>query len=84
VPADGDPAGVLAEVRTLALARFPRDSRTLDLFFLELDRRLKGAPAAAGDDAVELSPGTFEELLSRLEDLLEALLVGEAHGLARR
>jgi hypothetical protein len=76
-----DAAGVLALVRTLALERFPRERRTLEIFFDELDRRLSGkAPSA--EEAV--SAGSFNDLLTRLEELLEALLVGQAHGLTPR
>jgi hypothetical protein len=60
----------LAEVRALALERFPRERATLETFFSELGRLR--------------DPREFEQLLSRLEELLEALLAGEAHGLERR
>jgi hypothetical protein len=88
-PAPLDAAGQLALVRTLALGRFPRERRTLEIFFEELGRRLAGADGDANDDGVidadvVLPAGSFAELLTRLEELLEALLVGEAHGLARR
>jgi hypothetical protein len=81
-----DVEGALAEVRALALERFPRERTTLETFFAELGRRRAGAPrATTGDPAVPVLPeGTFEDLLSRLEELLEALLAGQAHGLERR
>jgi hypothetical protein len=80
-----DAEALLREVRELALERFPCDRRTLLLFFEELDRRLGAAPADASAEAGDERPaGSFADLLTRLEELLEALLVGEAHGLRRR
>ncbi len=57
----------LAELDALAGARFPGDAATLRPFFDELGRCL-AAPDGARDAA---------ELLIRLEDFLEALLVRE-------
>jgi hypothetical protein len=57
----------LAELDALAGARFPGDSATLRPFFDELGRAL-AAPDGARDAA---------QLLVRLEDFLEALLVRE-------
>jgi hypothetical protein len=84
MPSDVD--GALAQVQSLALERFPRERATLETFFAELGRRRAGAPRpATGDPAVPVLPeGTFEDLLARLEELLEALLAGQAHGLERR
>jgi hypothetical protein len=81
-----DVEGTLAEVRALALERFPRERATLETFFSELQRRRAGAVRTTGDDpAVPILPeGTFQDLLARLEELLEALLAGQAHGLERR
>jgi hypothetical protein len=72
--AEHDVPSALRAVQALALARFPREQRTLGLFFDELGRQLGDGPPAEA----------FTELLDRLEELLEALLVGEAHGLVRR
>lgn len=72
-----DPAAELDAVRALAFERFPHEHRTLELFFEELTRRRTGVVAQNGQ------PGAFEDLLDRLEELLEALLVGEANGLRR-
>jgi len=57
----------LAELDALASARFPADAATLRHFFDQLGRSL-AAPGGAGDAA---------QLLVRLEDFLEALLVRE-------
>jgi hypothetical protein len=80
--AGGDPAAALAQVRALALARFPRERRTLELFFAELERQQRGE--AAGAEGGTVVPYGAADGAARLEELLEALLVGEAHGLARR
>jgi hypothetical protein len=71
------PASAVAEsprracevLRSLALDRFPTQRRTLSIFFGEIQRALDDAAAGSGDE--------LEELLMRLEDFLDALLMGE-------
>jgi hypothetical protein len=77
---DTDIAGALAAIRDMSLERFPRERHTLEAFFGELARQLEPPPGAAPG----APPQSFEQQLGRLEELLEALLVGEAHGLVRR
>src|SRR5688500_5012048 len=73
-----DPACALARVRHLALARFPRERGPILLFLEELERRLPGQTPAQGDaTGAPVSPGSFDDLLTHLEELLEALLAGE-------
>lgn len=72
---------LLADSRAVALDRFPTERTTLLVFFDELAARLE----AEGHSGPPKDPGaSFAALLRRLEEYLEALLVGEAHGLARR
>lgn len=78
-----DVAGTLALVRRLAMKRFPRERATLKIFFEELEDRLTGKPRE-GQVASALPAGSFAELLTRLEELLEALLVGQVHGITPR
>jgi hypothetical protein len=59
------PAACLAEVESIAAARFPAETETLRLFVDELARTLDG------------KRGEAVGLLGRLEDYLEALLVRE-------
>jgi hypothetical protein len=68
------PRRTFARLRREALDRFPAFARTLENFFASVERAMETctnpAPTPASEDEMKAA-------LARLEDYLEALLVGE-------